>query len=663
MTALVSIVGGVFLIAGSWLLLATALAGVGLLFRQPWLPSEHVELDEGLTLIWSGYAIALLMLQVLHFFRPIDVSALAILGAIGAIGIALGVRNRGLPWAGLLRAGNRVPILVFALFAVWAANRCAGPLTFYDSGMYHAPAVEWFKAHPIVSGLGNLHGRLAFNPSSLLFAAMLDRGPFASGASHLANGFVLMLVTAEVLRCATRLVRGARSRTRSDVMAVVLLPAIVMMFVRQDARSLSTDVVVTGLLMATGLRLFDAMQYPPLVRQRRAYGLAVVALMATAAVCVKLSAAPFAAGAIALAVYAALRVPRSAAVTGRQLLAAGVLPVLLAGTWLMRGVILSGYPLYPVRVLAAPVEWRVPAEQAAAEAAWVQMSARYLNTNNVGVGFDWLGLWLGDILTRGDLFVHITVPLLILLGIAIHVLVRRRPDGAWRGHGTMPDEPNSRTAALLLGALLCANAVIWFLSAPHTRFGQSTFWLAAGLAMSVRMAPALDAGGANNTERRRFLGAVVVLTALLWIGHAAGTARRGAAGFSWRSLAHEFVTIPASRAWLHSMPEPQLVEFVTESGLHLRVPANDNACWDGPLLCTPHPSPKLALRRDADIASGFMVQGPWSATRFPNPWTPFLALWRCQQERGSVPKRQHDRACLARARNEHTSGGPGSSAR
>jgi hypothetical protein len=98
------------------------------------------------------------------------------------IGLAMNARSVGAVLAGgLFRVGNRVPILVFVLFVLWAANRCAGPLTLYDSGMYHAPTVEWFKAYPVVPGLGNLHGRLAFNPSGLLFAAMLDRGPFASG--------------------------------------------------------------------------------------------------------------------------------------------------------------------------------------------------------------------------------------------------------------------------------------------------------------------------------------------------------------------------------------------------------------------------------------------------------------------------------------------------
>ena len=660
MNALVALFGGALLIVGAWLLLAAALAGVGLLVRRLWQRSEPIDPDQGVTLIWIGYAVTLFVLQALHFFRPIDSWSLGVIGTAGVIGISVDARRvRTVLADTLFRVENRVPILVFVLFVVWAANRCAGPLTLYDSGMYHAPTVEWFKTYPVVPGLGNLHGRLAFNPSGLLFAAMIDRGPFASGANHLANGFVLVLLVAEVLRRGTRMVRGDRSRIRSDIMAIVLLPAILMMFVRQDARSLSTDVVVTGLFMAAGLRLFDSLQYPSLVRRHRAYDLAVLALMASSAVCVKVTAAPFAMGAIALGSLAARRAPREQAVTVRQLVAAMVLPALLVGTWLIRGVILSGYPMYPVRLLAAPVEWRVPAEQAGAEAAWVQMSARYLNTNNIGVGFDWLSLWVGDVLTRGDLFVHITVPVLIMLAAVFHVLVKRRRVGQAQAGVPVPDEQRAGAIALLFGALLCANAVIWFFSAPHTRFGQSTFWLAAGLAVSLRLSPLINSGDARSASARRWLvRGVVALAAVLWAGHAAGIAIRSEERFAWRLLAKEFLTLPDPGAWLQPMPEPRLVRFVTVSGLTLYVPENDNSCWNGPPLCTPHPASNLALRREGDVASGFVTRGPWAATRFPNPWTPFLVLWRCQQEPSRLARRDRDRACLARARGTQPGNGP-----
>jgi hypothetical protein len=652
MTALLALVGGAILIVGAWIVLAVSLAGVGLLLRRRWRRSEPLERDEGFTLVWVGYAIVLLALQGWHFLAPINGWSLIVVAGLGVIGLVTSARVVRPAFAGGLHLfEHRIPLALFVVFILWAANRCAGPLSLYDSGMYHAPTLEWFKSYPIVPGLGNLHGRLAFNPSSLLFAAMLDRGPFTSGANHLANGFVLVLLAAEVLWRGTRLARGNRERTRTDLMAVVLMPAIVMMFVRQDARSLSTDVVVTALLLAAGLRLFDVLQYPSLVRRRRAHDVAMLVLLFAAAVCVKLSAAVFAAGATILAVYAAVRAPRNAAIGARGLVSAAVVPVLLVGTWLARGVVLSGYPMYPVRLFAAPVDWRVPAEQAGAEAAWVVMSARYLNTNNIGVGFDWVSLWIGDILTRGDLFVHITMPLILTVSAATYALIQRRRIANDRANASTRDETSPGLVATLLGAMLAVNALVWFFSAPHTRFGQSTFWLAAGLAAQMLFAPAVNTGGARGAiVRGRLWRAAVALTGLLWVGHVGGIAMRGEERFSWRWLAQQFVTVPIPGAWLQPMPRPDLVRFVTSSGLELHVPAKDNSCWNGPLLCTPHPAPNVAFRHGTDPASGFVTHGPWAATRFPNPWTPFLVLWRCQQELSYLRASDRDRTCLRRAR-------------
>ena len=62
MNALTALVGGALLIVGAWLLLAATLAGVGLLFRRVWRQAAPVDLDEGITLIWIGYAVTLLVL-------------------------------------------------------------------------------------------------------------------------------------------------------------------------------------------------------------------------------------------------------------------------------------------------------------------------------------------------------------------------------------------------------------------------------------------------------------------------------------------------------------------------------------------------------------------------------------------------------------------------
>ena len=60
--------------------------------------------------------------------------------------------------------------------------------------------------------------------------------------------------------------------------------------------------------------------------------------------------------------------------------------MILFAAWTARNVVLSGYPLYPTALLPFSVDWRVPVEQVAGERAWIEASARMLNTNIVYPG-------------------------------------------------------------------------------------------------------------------------------------------------------------------------------------------------------------------------------------------------------------------------------------
>ncbi|MBK6457224.1 MAG: hypothetical protein IPF87_14315 [Gemmatimonadetes bacterium] len=68
------------------------------------------------------------------------------------------------------------------------------------------------------------------------------------------------------------------------------------------------------------------------------------------------------------------RPPR--AILTRGLAWAVAAPVLIAVAWTGRGVILSGYPLFPSSVLPFPVDWRAPSEHANCEFAFAAFSAR-----------------------------------------------------------------------------------------------------------------------------------------------------------------------------------------------------------------------------------------------------------------------------------------------
>src|SRR5688572_15778226 len=87
------------------------------------------------------------------------INLLLLTGALAAI------FTRRIPLPSFAGSAAVLPLILLsaALFAVLenATHRPLNP----DTNIYHAQAIHWIESYPVVPGLGNLHGRLAFNSS------------------------------------------------------------------------------------------------------------------------------------------------------------------------------------------------------------------------------------------------------------------------------------------------------------------------------------------------------------------------------------------------------------------------------------------------------------------------------------------------------------------
>lgn len=155
--------------------------------------------------IWSGWAFALLLLQVIHFFTPINVfsvSPIILLGVIFSIFFRVHdtKTSQKIPSNGSTARCSRyawmTSIFGFILVTCWIASRAMIPPTNYDSGLYHLSAIRWINEYPIVPGLGNLHGRLAFNSSFFTYVAALNLYPYFGNGRSIANSFLMLLTFA-----------------------------------------------------------------------------------------------------------------------------------------------------------------------------------------------------------------------------------------------------------------------------------------------------------------------------------------------------------------------------------------------------------------------------------------------------------------------------------
>jgi hypothetical protein len=621
------LLAGILSILATWTALLAISIGIGLTLRRA-CGVKEVDVTGLFASCWLGICLTVLFLQIWHLLLPIGWPAFVAVVAMGSVGLF-----RSAPelwgWVGRMHwREHRVLIAVLILASCWVANHAMGPLTAYDSGMYHLPVITWAKHFPTVPGLGNLHGRLAFNNASLLYAALVEIGPWSGRSNHLVNGLFLFVLLLQLIIHSYQLPRAHGRQRAHGLFDLTLLTPVLLLV--QDANfisSLTIDVPTAVVLFGAASRLFAQLVDPkrPHEPREHTYNLVVLTAMLTVAVCFKLSALGFSVTAWLLAVTWWLwHDPGSQRVRTLTLSWVITLTLALGLSWAGRGVILSGYPAYPSRIGAVPVDWRVPPEQADAERAWIRFFARHtpFTTHPAPDQHDlwhwqWLRPWLASAILDAASRWQITLPAL-LTGVLLstRLLRRRRVSAAVYTPAGW---------ALLLPTV--AGIAFWFVTAPRPVFGSAMVWILAAACAGQTATAALDSARPRSVSALLLASLLVGLPVGMYLGSMAIQQLKGGRK-PLTALRRELIVRPGSDLWFHPTPRAQLERFTTGSGLHLYVPQNDNRCFDAPLPCTPHPAWNLRLRRGEALEAGFAVNGPWRPLRWPHPWTSFLASWR-----------------------------------
>ncbi|MEX0892789.1 MAG: hypothetical protein WEB88_11520 [Gemmatimonadota bacterium] len=252
---------------------------------------------------------------------------------------------------------------------------------------------------------------------------------------------------------------------------------------------------------------------------------------------------------------------------------AALAAALLLTAWVLRGLVLSGYPLFPATLGGIGADWAVPPAHAAAASAEIRTWARepFGDPEVVLSTWRWLRGWSGPA-------IHALGPPLLVMLTGFLVVVRK--GSAWWS------APERLHGWLSLWFQLAAVALFWFATAPDPRFLYGAPWVAAALAwLPVVMALSV----AQHAWRGwPFAAAAVLVLALLGV-----------------------VRNPFTRVWF-AAPQPTRTvpvdTFTTSSGLQVLVPERaDSTAWDAPLPNTPHPRSALELR-GTGLGEGFRIR-------------------------------------------------------
>jgi hypothetical protein len=541
-----------------------------------------------ITLIWLGWAFTLFIFQLSHFFFPVTayvVCPILIIGAVFSISqIVNALRRFPQKRSTLMRTATIVIILLAG--ASWIASRSMNPPTNYDSGLYHFNAIRWINSFPIVPGLGNLHGRLAFNQSFFTYVAALNFHPFLGHGRSVANSFLLLLTTVffaqflhPVLKRPSLLAESHPLQYSSVLFAFPILGTVALS--SDGLASPTPDLASTLLQLTMFVMLAQGIAAWMKGEGGQDHRATVLAILAATAITIKLSNLAFSAVIVSMCPAFSWRTS-SGRIRGMLRILVPTSLVILV--WTVRGFILSGCPLFPSTIGHVSVDWAVPTEKVVHEANMVYAWARQPDTDwwNVLGSWEWFGPWSSRV--SRDI-VGVVYPVVLAVVSCIIAVI-----SLWLSFFKKRAWPRCLEWAILLPVVI--GLIYWFFTAPNPRFANALFWclsLSSVLLFLCAVQPLL--------KKRTWVVVMCVVFIMANLHFIRDAVKR-------RNTIKEV----SSSGW-HPIKTIPLIQKKTLSGLVIFTPEQGNQCWDSPLPCTTPArfNPDLRLRIPGKLTSGFTV--------------------------------------------------------
>ncbi len=548
--------------------------GLDLIFRAPWI----------------GYALLVGLLQLVHLFWPINrpVSMVIVAGLVfcAVCVLLVGAFRTKSKWKGAGTGMAVIAVLAVISFAVFypVFNSCTKAMCHYDLGLYYLKTIRWTEGFPIVPGLVNVQEHLALNQSAFLVIALVDSLVPNRWGILLVGGFLpwlgLTLSLFALVRLAAFKLRRDKSASSLEVAYAVSMPAWLFTLANANISSASPDCIISCL--SIHLFLVFAAFVASADQEERVRNFSEILLLGAACIVVKSICLGLivAVWGVCVVILLARKQELHLLLAGKRILAMAVIAAVLIITWMGRGIVFSGYPLFPSSALAMPVPWRIPVKYVTEFRGEIVRYAREVDPN-VSVKktlrtWRWLPGWFERLLAMPNQFVW---PAQVGIAgsaalVAFGVFVTSVRRNAWN--------------LLALVIPLLVYLLFWFFTAPGVRYFGPAMWIFA-------VCPALAFAGGG-----------------LRVGLASALATLIATAIPILLLAGEF-------SWSWSRPEPRLPEFRTmeikavtnQHGVELWVNPDGFQTYDAPLPSSWTTRPFLALLNpEMGLAGGFKFAKP-----------------------------------------------------
>ena len=589
-------VAGIVLVLMTWAVSILALAGLGSVL----LSGLRASVDEAGTRLgwlwwrigpslWWGLGAAVVLIESLGLLLPLRSALVAgVIGTLALLSVIAGVvrvtRGRWMPTrkrssSAASRAVGIALAAAAAMVLIVLAAAALGPVTNYDSGLYHLGAIAYAGDAPTIPGLANLYFPFGYSTSTFPVAAFLGNGPWAGQGFRLLNGLLIAMAVLDLLLR----FRRPRPTVGAWILLTGLSVALVPLLWMPDywVTSPTSDTGVMVLTLVSAAYLADALQ------GRRSWIIpgTTAALLAVILTTMRPLMAVYAA--VVIVILGALAVRRRSAGQVWGLAMFAVVTIVIAAVQTARDIVLSGWVQYPLSLFPVQVPWRA-ADPVLNRTATLGAARDPGDLWNAAHDWQWVLPWVRRLPTQWEF------PLLVALGLGLLVLVL-----IVRAAGRQL--PARRVLVSLSPAVI--TALVWFLASPPSfRFAWGPLF--AMLVIPIGWALFVLAGVTEGPWRRT--GSLVVSVA------AVGLTLLGLLSLGLR--VHPWTPRPDVLAWQLggvSIDLPAVLPPIVsthllslDSGLVVRVPADSDQCWAVYPLCTPQVDMSVTTR-GSELAAGF----------------------------------------------------------
>lgn len=584
-----NVIQGALLVLASWvfILLVASAFGRSLAVVLTWR-AEVTQDYQWRVGLWSGLTLITAVTLALSLLLPLGGSTAAIV----TLGVGLIFAIVGSVLRRLKRVSWTTPSLsvVVWLVSAWAAitylgAKALGPVTNYDSGLYHLGSIKYAADYSAIPGVANLYFPFGYANAQFPLAALLGNGPWDGIGYRLLNGAILVLVLVDLT---SRLMNRRWSWGTFTLLfglSATLIPMVAMADDMVTSPTADTSVMLLTLVAASYLA--DTLE-----EGGSAQSDALMAIMvAGLTVAFRPTMIVFAVGVLVVVTIFIWRKRLSLAPRPQAWVMTAALLSILAAVSLLRDRTLSGWLFYPLSTFPLQVPWL--AEDPTRWRIGTLAAARDPNSLDgfqTAHSYNWIPQWLERLPSQWEPW-FLLVGLLIVSSTLLVAWKRGAMRGAW-----------SRVLLALLPSVVAV--VAWFLlSPPSFRFIWGPIFIMLVLPMGIAFAQMREVGrGAPNMD-------VVARLALI-----AGAVCIGFVSVFSLIERNQFDTITQQRLWqvgpvsfayaTTPVPLPATAPIDVGNDLIVFTPSNGDQCWDNYPLCVYYTGQSVSARGQS-IQDGF----------------------------------------------------------